>query len=221
MQNTTDPRVINRMFKKLFSRTNQEPLSIEQLQKQTKVLLIDDDEPTELRMMLRKSGWTVLYMEDLDSLESKKLKESQIICIDIMGVGKCLQVENGMELVKDIKNKYPEKKIILYSSVSQQDIFSDAIDYVDKRIRKQSSLLPFATAVEERAIKTFNLEDALNYAYSKLKGEFPDFCDSQSFKKIATRSVKNGKVDTAKLAKKAGIGLDVASKIAALLSLAL
>lgn len=198
-----------------------ETLSIEQLKKVTKVLIIDDEEPKELRDHLRKEGWKNCYLNDLDALSNKKLEDSQIICIDIMGVGKKLQVDDGMGLVIHIKEKYPEKKIILYSSVSKQDIFSEALDYVDKRLRKESSLVPFSIAVEEMAEKTFNWNETIKYAYSKVKDMLGEKIDYEQFKIAAEKSITKKGWDKGKFMKGSGVGLDVASKIASLVALAM
>jgi DNA-binding NtrC family response regulator len=194
-------------------------VTMEEIKSVTRVLIIDDDNPEELRNLLKKDGWKIYYLADLDSLENRKLKDSHIICIDIMGVGKALQCNSGMELVKHIKQKYPTKKIILYSSVSKQDIFSDALDYVDKRLRKESSLLPFSKAVEEMSKKTFSWEEATKYAYLQLKKEMPKL-EYAEFKSFAEKSISNRSINSDTLSQKAGIGLDVASKAASLIGLA-
>ncbi len=209
------------MFENIFGGKAPKPMSADHIKKRTTVLVIDDEEPIELRALLKRDGWRNYYLDDLDSLEAKKLRDSQIVCIDIMGVGKALQVSDGMGLVKDIKLKYPEKKIILYSSVSKQDIFSDALDFVDKRLRKQSSLIPFVKAIEEMAANTFSWDETLRYAYFKLEGELGDIMDFDSFKKNAEKSIVKGGWNKGAFVKKAGVSLDVASKLASLIALAM
>lgn len=206
-----------------FSKRNKVPEthSVGQLKNVTKVLIIDDEEPKELRDHLKKEGWKNSYLNDLDALANKKLEDSQIICIDIMGVGKKLQVKDGMSLVIHIKEKYPEKKIILYSSVSKQDIFSDALDYVDKRLRKESSLVPFSIAIEEMAEKTFNWNETIKYAYSKVKDLLGEEIEYDKFKILAEKSITKKGWDEKIFVKKSGVGLDVASKISSLVALAM
>jgi hypothetical protein len=126
-----------------------------------------------------------------------------------------------MGLVKDIKLKYPEKKIILYSSVSKQDIFSDALDFADKRLKKQSSLIPFVKAIEEMAENTFSWEETLRFAYIKLEDDLGDIMEFDAFKKMAEKSISNGEWDKNAFVKKAGVSLDVASKLASLIALAI
>ena len=90
-------------------------------------ILIIDDQKFEIEKSLIAEGWNVNYVKDLDSFENPKLKAAHIVCIDIMGVGKKLNIKNeGMGLVRYINEMYPEKKIILYSSQKEQNIFDDA-----------------------------------------------------------------------------------------------
>lgn len=205
----------------LFRSKVPSPPTLETIKQITSVLIIDDEEPKELREHLKKEGWKNTYIEDLDVLSNRKLQDSQIICVDIMGVGRKLQLENGLELVKEIKIKYPEKKVIVYSSVSQQDIFTDALDYADKRLRKQSSLIPFSSAIEEMANKTFSWEDCLKHAYQKIAELEKLGISFEKFKSITEKSINGTTINTQKLAKSGEISLDVASKIASLISLAL
>jgi len=209
------------MFNFIFGRKVPETVSVEKLKKITKVLIIDDEEPKELRDLLRKDGWKNYYLNDLDSLSNKRLEDSHVICIDIMGVGKKLQVEDGMGLVKHIKERYPEKKIILYSSISKQNIFSEALDYVDKRLRKEASLVPFSTAIEEMAANTFSWDETIKYAYLKVKDLLGDGIEFEQFKLAVENSITNSGWNEKKFMKKAGVGFDVASKLASLISLAI
>ena len=203
-----------------FKRKTIQPLTDDQVKAITKVLIIDDEEPVELRELLRKEGWKHYYLPDLDALANKKLEESQIVFIDIMGVGKKLQEQSGIGLVKHIKQRYPEKKIVLYSSVSDHDIFSDALDYVDKRIRKQSSLVPFLSAIDEMARSTLSWDETIKFAYRKIEGVLPATITFEQFKANAEKSIINNRFDADAFSRKTGMASDVASLVSSLVSLA-
>src|SRR5690606_18315217 len=97
--------------------------SLAELKARTRILLIDDEE-TNLVESLRAEGWHVKYLPDLDRYNNTDLVDAHIVCVDIKGVGKILNIpEEGLGLVKNIKEKYPQKKIILCSSVNSHDIF--------------------------------------------------------------------------------------------------
>ena len=111
--------------------------SIPELKDKTRVLLIDDEE-TSLVESLKAEGWHVKYLPDLDRYNNTDLRDAHIVCIDIKGVGKKLNIkEEGLGLVRNIKEKYPEKRIILCSSISSHDIFDNAIDLVQSYLDKE------------------------------------------------------------------------------------
>jgi hypothetical protein len=209
------------MINKLKSFFGQQPphptLTVEQIQRITRILVIDDDFP-DLPLVdhLKKEKWHVDAIDDLESFTNAKFQKAHIICLDIMGVGKKLKVENGMYLVKEIKVRFPEKKILLYSSVSQQDIFDEAVDLVDKRLRKTSSCMPFSSAVEDLAKKTLNWEDAILYAFEKTKKYFPNTLTVEEFRKSVDKSFIKSNFDVSKFISLVKVPMEAANLIAAL-----
>src|SRR5690606_20901804 len=142
------------------------------LKDKTRILFIDDRE-TDLVSALKKEGWRVKYVDDLDSYNNTDLVDSQIICSDIKGVGIKLNVQGeGLGLVKAIKAKYPEKKIILYSSISSHDIFDNAIDLVDKKLFKDGQVHPFDAAITELSEKLFDWDTVVKDIYFRYRSEF-------------------------------------------------
>lgn len=202
-------------FGKKSART---PLTSDQVRKITRVLVIDDDFPDlPLVEHLKKEKWHVDAIDDLDSFTNSKYQKAHIICLDIMGVGKKLKVNNGMNLVKEIRDRSPEKKILLYSSVSQQDIFDEAVDLVDKRVRKTSTFMPFSSAVEDLANKTLNWNDAILYAYEKTQKYFPNPVTIDEFKKSVDKSYVKNKFDVLKFISFARVPVDAANLVCALI----
>lgn len=192
-----------------------------QVKSMANILIIDDEEPVELRTLLNKEGWKNYYLNDLDALSNRKLVDCHVVCIDIMGVGKKLQESSGIGLVKHIKERYPAKKIILYSSVSNHDIFEDSLDYVDKKIRKQTSLVPFILAIEEMAKNTLSWDEAVRFSYNKVKAYLPPESTFDNFREAADKAYKKGSFSKSTFGKNAGVAFDVSAKVASLVSLAM
>ena len=146
--------------------------SLPELKDKTRILLIDDEE-TNLVESLKGEGWHIKYMDDLDKYNNTYLRDAHIVCIDIKGVGKKLNIkEEGLGLVRNIKDKYPEKKIILCSSFSSHDIFDNAIDLVDKKVYKDGQTHPFDSAIEELSYKLFDWDTLIKEVYFKYKSDF-------------------------------------------------
>jgi hypothetical protein len=195
------------------------PKTLDDVRIYTRILVIDDQKPS-LVEDLEREGWRVRYMEDLDRYESTELIDASIVCLDIMGIGQKLRCDNGIGLVKGIKEKYPGKKILLYSSRRKQDIFDESIDLVDKRVFKDGQPYAFIKAIEELAIHTFDWEQCVKETYARFKKQFGAELTEQEFEKRLRKSVRrNGQLDVAQVAKFACISVEIAGKIAAIVKL--
>lgn len=89
-------------------------ISLQSLKKNTEILVIDDDEFIHLET-LKNSEYRIEHRQDINSLND--VAEYDIILCDIQGVGKFLKSEyQGAYLVKQIKDKYPNKIVIAYTA---------------------------------------------------------------------------------------------------------
>jgi hypothetical protein len=182
-----------------------------------RILVIDDRRP-QLVDDLHREGWRVKYIPDLDSYHTTDLVDSHVICLDILGVGVALRCANGLELVKGIKGEYPEKKILLYSSVPTHNIFDDSIDLVDKRLFKDGQPYTFIKAVEELSFQSLDWIECARSVYSKFSSEFGSQLSFEDFEKKLRRTVSSsGTIDINKLAKVTVSAIGVAETIAKLL----
>ena len=113
-------------------------LSISQLKKMTEILVIDDDS-FPFTNALRKNEFSIEYKTDIFSL--KDVAEYDIILCDIKGVGKFLEsTYEGAYLVKQIKEKYPNKIVISYTANDYNPRFQEYLDYADATVPKGTTL---------------------------------------------------------------------------------
>jgi mRNA-degrading endonuclease HigB of HigAB toxin-antitoxin module len=123
----------------------------EKLKATTKILFIDDHH-TEYKMVsiLKKAGWTkTKSVKDISDLDSQNVVDSDIIFVDINGVGLALLFEDqGLGLASALKIKYPKKKIIIYSAVPDGDRFHKALRQVDDCLPKNAEPYQFINLVE-------------------------------------------------------------------------
>jgi hypothetical protein len=184
------------------------------LKEKIRILLIDD-QPTDLVQALKNEGWTVEYAEDLESFRDPHLIDAHIVCVDILGVGRKLKCDGeGQGLVKAIKGMYPTKKILMYSSQTSHNIFSDSVDMVDKRVFKDGQIYPFQKAIHDLALSVFDWDTVTAELYRKY---FSAQMTEEQFKEKLKRALTHGKaVDVQSIAKIAGTTLGVAAQIAAI-----
>lgn len=115
-----------------------------------KILFIDDQH-TKFKMVsiLKKSGWkNTNSVKDITDLDDYRAKESDIIFVDINGVGKTLFKDEGLGLASALKKKYPAKKIVIYSAETKGDRFHKALREVDDCLSKNAEPYQFINLIE-------------------------------------------------------------------------
>lgn len=134
-----------------FWKTKKEP-SEEDLKKKINVLFIDD-EKFEYIDRIRTAGWNVSQIEDLDNLDDERVKRADIIFLDYKGVGgKLSPTDEGIGLLKALKNKYPNKPVIFYSAHAGFSL-SDEFNAADDWLAKNADPIVYIQKIEEFARK--------------------------------------------------------------------
>lgn len=122
------------------------------------ILFIDDDKNFNIVKILKDSGWkNTKTVIDVKTLDDQNIKNAEIIFVDINGVGKMLSLPNeGLDLALMIKQKYQEKKIIIYSANSNNNTFHEAWDLADSRLAKNALPYQFQHLVEKYSLNFYN-----------------------------------------------------------------
>jgi hypothetical protein len=145
-------------------------------------ILIVDDKNFPLIDILKASGWiNTRRIKDVDSLEQSEIKESHILIVDIQGVGKKLKFKDeGLGLILAIKDKYPNKKLIVYSAEDQGKIqaFHSGLDVADKRLSKNSDPYQFQVVIENFAREAFSLNECVKRIQNQILIECGDSVES-------------------------------------------
>jgi hypothetical protein len=130
---------------------------IESMQSRTIILFIDDDKNFNVVKILKDSNWKkVKTVVDIKSLDIPIVKESDIIFVDINGVGKLLNLEfEGLDLALMLKQRYPDKKVIIYSANRNNNSFHQAWDTCDFKLEKNALPYQFQNLVEEYSIEFY------------------------------------------------------------------
>lgn len=125
--------------------------SIESLKAKTHILFIDD-ERFSMVDILRSVGWrNTQYKKDIVNLQDPSVLSAHIIFVDIYGVGTTLFKDQGFGLANALKDKYPNKVIIICSGEDQGNIFNKTLRKVDECISKSAEPYEYISMVEEFA----------------------------------------------------------------------
>ena len=141
-----------------------------------KILFIDDKKFDIVDRLKEKEGWrNTKRIRDLDSITQTELQEAHVVLVDIQGVGKKMGCpDGGLGLIVAIKEKYPLKKIIMYSAESQGkvDSFHKASNLVDFRLRKTSTQYEFNSIIEKLACEAFSLDNCISRIKTIMYNEY-------------------------------------------------
>lgn len=126
-------------------------ISLEERKKRTSILFIDDDTKFKVVKILQKAGWVnTTSIKDVKSLDDQIIKNADIFFVDIQGVGLSLQfTEEGLGLALALKNKYPMKKVVIYSAETKGDRFHEALRKADSSLSKNAEPYEFQQLVEQ------------------------------------------------------------------------
>ena len=116
----------------------------------TRILFIDDNHK-EYKMVsiLKRYGWVnTKSVKDITDLDDPLVLESDIIFVDINGVGTTLFQDQGLGLASALKKKYKSKKIVIYSSETKGDRFHKALREVDDCLYKDAEPYQFINLIE-------------------------------------------------------------------------
>ncbi|EHU1489773.1 response regulator transcription factor [Acinetobacter baumannii] len=124
--------------------------NIYELRQKIKILFIDDDTKFQTAKMLKNSGWqNTNIIKDCKNLNAPEIIETDIFFVDIHGVGIELGFsDHGLGLAAALKQKYPEKKVVIYSAEKQWDSFHKAWNLVDDRLPKDADTYQFESTIE-------------------------------------------------------------------------
>jgi hypothetical protein len=127
---------------------------IAELKTTTHILFIDD-KPFKVPEILQKAGWVnTKRIRDVTSLDDPMVISANIFFVDIHGVGKILGFsDEGLGLALALKDKYPNKKLVIYSSETEGDRFHKALKKADSSLRKNADPYEFQQLVEELALQ--------------------------------------------------------------------
>ena len=122
---------------------------IAELKRVTRVLFVDDDRAFKIVGVLRKMGWEhTKIVTDISSLEQPQLVESDVVFVDIQGVGKAMRyADEGLGLALAIKRRYSKKKVVIYSAQEEGSRFHEALQEADYSLPKTAEPIRFEDTI--------------------------------------------------------------------------
>lgn len=133
-------------------------LIVDYMKTRLNILFIDDDKNFNVVKILKDSGWKLTKtVTDVKTLEASPLKKADVVFVDINGVGKLLNLEHqGLDLALMIKQKYENKRVVIYSANKNTNAFHNAWDECDYKLEKNALPYQFQSLVENYSVDIYN-----------------------------------------------------------------
>lgn len=156
----THTRRRNQMFSR-FRKKKLPERTLDEMKALCNIVFVDDHKFGVVDI-LKKAGWVhTKRIADIESLDDRDITNAHILFIDIMGVGKKLQFsDEGLGLLLALREKYPWKKLVVYSAETTGDRFHEALSKADHRLRKNADPYQFQMVVESLSRELFSLPEA-------------------------------------------------------------
>lgn len=130
--------------------SNNNELSLINLKKIINILFIDDDSNFNIINILKKQGWNTKIITDMVDVD--KYNNVHIFFVDINGVGKKMQLKNqGMDLANYLKDKFTDKKVVIYSTDTNRDMSHPVFSKIDGILSKNAQIYEFTNLIEKLA----------------------------------------------------------------------
>lgn len=196
--------------------------SLEDIKQVARILFIDDHK-FKLIDILKASGWQkVQWIKDAESISCTEIDDAHIILVDIQGVGKKMQFhDEGLGLTIAIKEKYPEKRIITYSSEDAGKIaaFHEGLSKADNAISKNADPYQFEKTIEKHANEIYSIDECVNRIEKILTKEIGHSLEHAKIKKSLLRLKKGKTIDADSVNNVLKISGSAASSIASILKM--
>ena len=151
INNTNGARSANEVGQSEMIDAEKSARSLESCKNETHILFIDDDVKFKVAKILSKSGWVhTKLIKDAITLDDQEILRADILFIDVQGVGVSLGFsDEGLGLALAIKDKYPRKKVVIYSAETKGDRFHQALRKADSFLPKNADPYEFQKIVED------------------------------------------------------------------------
>lgn len=120
-------------------------------------ILFIDDERFNMINILKQAGWkNIEYKKDIIDLYDNAILTANIIFVDINGVGCSISKKQGLGLAAAIKDKHPNKYVVIYSAEPNGNRFDSDLRKVDDCLPKNAEPIQFMNLIEDFANKICN-----------------------------------------------------------------
>ncbi len=184
-----------------------------EIKKRARILVIDDSE-FAYQVLFNKDGYNVDKWDDVYELPKLESGYYDLILLDIQGVGKDQSQEQGLGILKHLRQMNPTQIIVAYSHADWSLRYQDFFRMADATLAKTADYVEFKRTVDKLLASRFSLGFYLDKIAAAIG---TDANDPQRLRQLAERAILSR--STTKLEKFLRTGVDKADQASLVLQI--
>lgn len=148
-------------------------LSLEDIKKRARLLVIDDEEFV-YRELFKNDGYIIDKWDDIEDLSKLEQNFYDLILLDVQGVGSAISSQQGLGVLRHIRESAPAQLVIAFSNADYSLKYQDFFKLADATLSKGADYVEFKRKVDELLIQRFALGFYVGRIASLLGGSIED-----------------------------------------------
>lgn len=163
---------------------------MDQIRAQSKILVIDD-QPFPYKRLFEKDHYTVEKRSDVKQTSDIDKFQYDLILLDLQGVGRSLSNDEGLGVLRYLKEQHPTQLVVAYSNaefpLATQPFFAMA----DAVLPKSADYIQFKNEVDRLLQLRFSIGYYMRLAYSEMD---PEVFTSRGVERRLRRALRTNRV---------------------------
>lgn len=181
-------------------------VSLENLKKKIKIVVIDDEKNSFPVGSMQDFGFTVEYWDKINIHKYTRLENNEfdIIILDINGIVdiESLGSKDGLDILKSLKGKNPKQIVVAFSGSTYDISKGEFWKLADSFLKKPINVLDTKEMIETIILNNFSNEQLIKQLESIIKSQITDETNAKKLENLIVRSITNQKsLDIVKIVK--------------------
>jgi CheY-like chemotaxis protein len=172
----------------LFRKKTWPDIPFSEIKKRARLLVIDDAD-FAYQILFERDGYTIEKWADVTDLPKLESGFYDVILLDLQGVGREQSVEQGLGVLRHVRQVAPAQLIIAYSSADWSLKYQEFFDLADAVLAKSADYVDFKRTVDQLLQQRFSLGFYIARVQA-LVGKYVD--DPERIEGLVHNAVLNG-----------------------------
>jgi CheY-like chemotaxis protein len=130
--------------------------TLQQIVDRARILVIDDED-FPYGALFRRDGYNVTKWHDVTKLPEIEQGKYDIILLDLQGIGKKISKDQGLGVLRHIKQVRPTQVVVAYSNADWPVEYQPFFDLADDVLPKSADYVQFKQSVDELLQEHFSV----------------------------------------------------------------